>query len=734
MASKRKIKWILTDLEASKIGSTEWAVWIEKIENPEDGSNAVFRLMDGKNAVSDYKEIDVPKDGAIETACSKWASEYGLEECEVRAAILEQHSFASELAAEGTAETERPAPKAKNGEGLEREYEETDSGLLWNKPTKEGPMQTYLCNFTATITADTLFDDGAERWHQWQIEAYLYGRKFTFDVHASQFSSMNWVSEHIGARAVLNAGMMIKDRARHAIQVLSTDIQERAIYTHIGWRKFGNDWVYLHAQGVICPICPKSPMFLDGEPQRNPAINDRLSMYALPVPGNGQDLKAPILASMRLLEIAPYHVTVPVFCVTYRAAIREGTEAAYAHGPTGAKKTALAVLCQQHFGQGFSEKTLPGNWHSTDNSSEELAFLAKDALFVLDDFVRPSGRSESDRLDKMADRILRGTTGSGGRDRMRRDGTLRPPKPPRATPMVTGEELPTGRSLLARTVIIEIKDGDIDNDRLTACQKDGRDGLYAMAMAGFIQWLAPHRQEVLDRWATRLAIIRDSFSGLAPHSRTAPNLASFAMGFELFLWYSIDSGAVSKEEAKAKWTMACNALAKVAQHQAIHDREADPVQTYFQCLRERLSTGEVFLRKDGVPVTPEQKNATQIGWIDETNKIAYLHPETALTEARKIGVISLESKTLNRRIKDAGLIAMNEPSRDRILVRKTFDKKTSSFLSISLDTLMSETSDKSDKSDKMAQLDLPLVRFWSGDVRSLSDDENLSDNDNTLKK
>jgi hypothetical protein len=56
-------------------------------------------------------------------------------------------------------------------------------------------------------------------------------------VAAAQFASMKWVTEHLGARAVIAAGMGIKDQVREAIQLLSSkQMVERTVHTHTGWR------------------------------------------------------------------------------------------------------------------------------------------------------------------------------------------------------------------------------------------------------------------------------------------------------------------------------------------------------------------------------------------------------------------------------------------------------------------------------------------------------------------
>src|SRR6202023_3844663 len=69
----------------------------------------------------------------------------------------------------------------------------------------------------------------------------------------------------------------------------------------------------------------------------------------------------------------------------------------FVYGATGRFKTALASLLQQHFGAGFAANCLPGSWTSTANFNERLAFIAKDTLFVIDDF-RP-GAAERRRLE-----------------------------------------------------------------------------------------------------------------------------------------------------------------------------------------------------------------------------------------------------------------------------------------------------------------------------------------------
>jgi Domain of unknown function (DUF927) len=111
-------------------------------------------------------------------------------------------------------------------------------------------------------------------------------------------------------------------------------------------------------------------------------------------------------------------------------------------GGTGAGKSQLAALAQAaHFSAGFPASTLPGSWSSTGNALEELAFLSKDALLVIDDFA-PTGNAGRHLGAAPHRRAVIRTQGNGaGRARMSRDLKVQAPRPPRGT-LGTGPAAP----------------------------------------------------------------------------------------------------------------------------------------------------------------------------------------------------------------------------------------------------------------------------------------------------
>src|ERR1700688_47841 len=86
-----------------------------------------------------------------------------------------------------------------------------------------------------------------------------------------------------------------------------------------------------------------------------------------------------IRASLRCLSLAPDRISFPLLAAVYRAPIGKTDFSMFLVGKTGVFKSALAAVCQQHFGTGMDAAHLPGHLASTANALELLAFHSEDA-------------------------------------------------------------------------------------------------------------------------------------------------------------------------------------------------------------------------------------------------------------------------------------------------------------------------------------------------------------------
>ncbi len=362
-------------------------------------------------------------------------------------------------------------------------YSVTDGVICRQKVTGDCLVSVPLCNFNAQIVAEEMRDDGAEQMTILVLEGRLRdGTVFpNARVRSDNFQAMNWVMANWGTRAIVNAGQGNKDHLRAAIQVRSKSVSRRTVFAHIGWRKIGGEWLYLHAGGALGVLPDVSVDAGEG----------RLRDFILPAPPTGADLRAAVLASLSILDVAPQRITVPLFSAVYRAPLSEAAGVDYSvyfAGPTGAMKSELTALGQQHFGSGLERLNLPANWSATDNALEKLCFLAKDAVLVIDDFAPTGTLSDVMRLHLKADRVLRGQGNHAARGRMRPDGSLRPEYFPRGLVVSSGEDIPNGQSLGARMFVAEVAPGDVNVVRLTEAQRLAADGQFARAIAAYVSW------------------------------------------------------------------------------------------------------------------------------------------------------------------------------------------------------------------------------------------------------
>jgi hypothetical protein len=138
-----------------------------------------------------------------------------------------------------------------------------------------------------------------------------------------------------------------------------------------------------------------------------------------------------------------------------------------------------------------------------------LVFDAKDILIALDDFAPAGSPIDVNRLHGTADRVFRGAGNRVGRGRLTSNMRRASDLPPRGMILSTGEDLPRGKSLRSRIVVVDIDKGDVDITALTEAQKFGRAGLYAMAMAGFVRWLAGQFDDLKPKLMERFVALRE---------------------------------------------------------------------------------------------------------------------------------------------------------------------------------------------------------------------------------
>jgi hypothetical protein len=546
---------------------------------------------------------------------------------------------------------------------------------------RKGEQSHYaLCNFSATITDEVTLDDGSgENQLTLTIAGTLAtGRPLpTARVSAEQFPGLSWTVKAWGTDPIVYAGQGNKDHLRVAIQTLSTAKTKRHVYRHTGWREISGTWTYLHSGGGITAkgLITEVSVELDG----------KLSGYSLPAPPTGEDLVRAIQASLRLLDLAPERITAPVLGAAYRACLPgpAADASVFLDGETGAGKSELTALAQQHYGAGLDRRNLPGAWTSTANALEGQLFLAKDALFVLDDFNPAGSKGDQDAWHGKADRVFRGAGNSSSRQRCWADGSIRPDRPPRCLILATGEDRPRGESCAARRLDIHVRKGDITLANLTPYQEAAAEGLYAGALAGFIRHLAEHHDRARRLLKKRFGELRALATADGQHPRTPGILADLGAGWKAFLQFAVKAGAITREERKQLWSRVWAGLLQAGKEQGEEIRAHDPGRRFLQLLQSAISSGLAYVATtDGEPPhdhqpwgwrpgdtgddAPLRPQGRCVGWLEDDD--LFLDPETAYAVAQRLAEeqgerLTVGRRQLNKRLEEARLLVSKSASK-----------------------------------------------------------------------
>ncbi|MFZ0634213.1 MAG: hypothetical protein WA755_13535 [Candidatus Acidiferrales bacterium] len=552
----------------------------------------------------------------------------------------------------------RHAVQQKKGETFRFAYDvyhQTSSGIFMRVTARNGDtMDKQLTNFNAQIVADVEETDGVNFRHQMKIESTLEGRTRSVVIPASEFKSMNWVLERLGSQAVIFPGQGTADHARAAIQLLSTDVKQRRLYMHTGWRRIRDEWCYLHGDGAIDRKGLDSSVAVK--------LPSCLAPFRLPEPPTGKRLKTAVRASLKILDIAPLSRMLPIYAAILRAVLTSSDFSVHLTGPTGTFKTSVAALGMQHFGAGFDSRHLPAAWSSTANSNAALQFILKDAVLVIDDFVPRGSHADVERLHRDADRIFRGQGNNAGRGRMSRDTSLRDPQPPRGLTLSTGEEIPAGESLRTRVWISEFSPGDVDKERLTECQYDARAGLYAEAMSAFLQWIASKYDEVRRRLRRLARIYTAKATREGEHARTPEITANLMAGFDIFLEFAEECKAMSASEAKDYLDDAWDSLLDASEAQSRGLATEEPAQRFLELIAAAITRGDAHLAHANLDADAKNVKGRTIGWYSSENEDeVWLDLNSAFAVAKELArqqgePFGVRMRTLGNRLRDRRLL------------------------------------------------------------------------------
>lgn len=589
------------------------------------------------------------------------------------------------------AESEAARQAAELTEGsveAQCQYADFAGALHHLKATRNGQTTPVrLCNFSAEIEREVVKTDGLATARYFVVSGRLEnGQPLpTIDIPASEFDRLDWLPTAWGASPRIEVGSRFRDHVAAAIKERS-DPELVQLCQHTGWVQFGDELLYLTASGGI----GTKGLNQDARCELQGALAD----FNLPAPVDPRNLGLEeILCAFR--DVQNDGVGLVLLGGVMRAALCHflpATCSIYLQGTTGTYKSAYAGVLQGFWGPKFDGAHLPANWSSTGNALEKTAFLAKDMLLIVDDFVARGTRQEVARTHASAERLLRAQGNQAGRSRLTSTAELRNAFHPRGMVLATGEDIPNGHSLQARLVIVNVAKGAIDIAVLSKLQKIARDGGLAKVMAGFVQWVATQSKSraLLDFIDLALEIDRENI-GSSGHTRTQDNLANLLMGLRIFLDFMENEGEISRQVTQGFMEAAADAARSLATLQAAIDREASDAQRFIELIRAALSSGKAHIEANlgGKPANPRalgwrevdmgmvsgsraEAMGTRIGWID--GDTLYIDPSAALGVVKALASnldnhLGSSERAIAKSLREEGLLIKCDKGRNTAKVK-----------------------------------------------------------------
>jgi hypothetical protein len=249
-------------------------------------------------------------------------------------------------------------------------------------------------------------------------------------------------------------------------------------------------------------------------------------------------------------------------------------------------------------------------------------------------------------------------------------------------------------------------------------------------MTGYLEWLQPQLATRPTRWRARWETLRaEQQAGLTNHARHPEMYAHLVTGWETFLAFAVEVGALTRAEANRSQQEGGEFIASALNRQRIDDAAEDPVQRFLGILREAFAQKRVYLdsTEGDRPVQGEQwgwvrmpvasndgktaerlqpgPNAALLGWIAED--FLYLMPDAAyrlaFTSLQQAGTMLIPQTTLWKRLVQEGYL---RPGKGRYTILKRIQSERIHVLALGrenflhTDPLISESSGDSGDNEK----------------------------------
>jgi hypothetical protein len=244
------------------------------------------------------------------------------------------------------------------------------------------------------------------------------------------------------------------------------------------------------------------------------------------------------------------------------------------------------------------------------------AFTLKDTLMVVDDYHPTTMSHDTKSKETIAQRLIRSFANRTDRGRLNPDGSEKGRHEPRGMLLITGEDLVSVQSTLARTLVIEMKKGDIDTEKMAELQK--KSYLLPSAMFSFISWLKERIDDMRKEFPGRFMSLRTLAFNDTIHRRL-PELSAFLQfSYEIILSWAVDKDVITEKDKVIRMTESWGIFKNAIKEHSDRLQQEDPVEKFKDILSTLIAQGKVRLDgKNNADSIMGSATGELIGYHDE---------------------------------------------------------------------------------------------------------------------
>jgi hypothetical protein len=419
----------------------------------------------------------------------------------------------------------------------------------------------------------------------------------TINLTTDEFKAMDWYIDYLPPGWAIRPGN--REAMKYAILALSEKItQHRIVYQHLGWTKLVSEWIYLHAGGAIGASGTIPGIGVDiGESD--------LWKYKLPDPPTGEALIAAVRAVFEFQRLKstnhPNSAGLAAVCLSlpWRAAFDVCDFSVLLVGQSGSHKTTAAQLMVNHFSTAYTYRSHPAApvyWAASEPILRRTLHACKDSLLLIDD----DNKARDEAIERRMHMVLQAQGNGRGRQTMSQvTHDIAPSYDPRGGLVSTHDDNITNYSSLGRTLCVRISKATptVNMEVVKELQQHAQAGVFVSAMAGYLQWMAPRRDQLL---ASHFRRFQAAYADIAQHTqgaheRTPEILAELIVGADYFLEFAVTVGAITPEESATQRQTIMDGLLSLVNDQIAEQHDADDATKFLQILHGLLETGDAFI-------------------------------------------------------------------------------------------------------------------------------------------